>query len=807
MTETKAVSYEPNRYLWGFYNISVDQARHTWTVMPLRQAATHWNTLKWLEQGPCTNCVKILGIEDSGFGYKDVDVQITHPFGSMNLTGFDVRGVAIFNGSVHFPEDDLYVSDRDLGDGDIIGEDGYTGLYAGWTAGAGPSGLQGYVKGKFATPTVPSSDVNGFMRFVSTDPANTRNAFYAGDSITVTYGIYMPTTQFVFGYAVDACWVPPTTKPVTDPMVDFPPEANCPEPWRIVTNEAPESQLTIYGGSVDMLIDVYDWQGKASYQPPTIECPDLFAGTVSAFWVADGPDYAEYKATITNELLLAVEGYYRCLIKVVDNANSSSPPEVPLIAYDVMDIYVWSDNGWVKTIGSPNSDIGYSVDTDSHGNIYIAGVFSADSLNPMDFDPGYGTDYHVSNGAADAFVAKFNSSGTFVWARTWGGSSDDIACGVDASESYVRVAGFFHGTVDFDPSSGVDTHMSNGDEDCFVSTFDPDGPFLWVTCFGGADAEQAVAVSMDSASEYYVSGLFYGTADFDPGPGVDEHTAGPWTPNAFLSKYTWNGVYQWTRTWGGSSTGTTLAIGLSLDALGNPYVCGYYRDTVDFDAGYSTDEHTSNGGFDIYLSYFESDGDFTWARTWGGPLDDYAQDVVSDADNEAFIAGGFQNTVDFDPGSGVDNHVSAGGTDAFLCRLSSAGDYVWGLSWGGTQWDEASSVAVAWNHQSVFVTGEFCDTVDFDPGPDALIQSSTGGRDAFLSFFKFDSTLIWAVTVGGPGGDDFGNGVACSPQDHAFVIGSFEGTSDFDPVGSGGSATSNGNYDVFLDKILYTGGW
>ena len=79
-----------------------------------------------------------------------------------------------------------------------------TTLYNPATAGSGPDGLQGYIQGKFASLELPDSTLNGYIRFISDDPANTRNAFYAGDSVTETYDIDMPDGPFVFGYAIDS---------------------------------------------------------------------------------------------------------------------------------------------------------------------------------------------------------------------------------------------------------------------------------------------------------------------------------------------------------------------------------------------------------------------------------------------------------------------------------------------------------------------------------------------------------------------------------------------------------------------------
>lgn len=333
---TRTTSFESVHSLWAYYQIAFDPERDSFEMIPVRHVSDHFNVLKFLEKSPCTNCVTIMSWADSGQGTKLIDVRITHPFTNKNLTGFDVRGIAMFAGSHSFPKAELTTPNRAKGDGELVNADGYTTLYNGMTAGSGPDGLQGYQKGKYTPPSAPNAKLNGYRRHISSGMTNTRNAFYAGDAIIVTYELDMPDNQFIFGYAVDACWVPPKVKPVTNPMTDFPPEANCPEPWKIVVNQTPIGQgLTDEGGETILTIDVYDYQGKTSYFPPVVECPELFAGTSNAVWKEDGTGFTRYQTTIKNEKL-APQGEYKCLVKVEDTANLDSPDYLDLTAYQII---------------------------------------------------------------------------------------------------------------------------------------------------------------------------------------------------------------------------------------------------------------------------------------------------------------------------------------------------------------------------------------------------------------------------------------------------------------------------------------
>lgn len=327
---------EAGHYLWAYYQIYFDPETNTVEIAPYRQVADHWNVLKFLEKGPCFNCVSILGIADTGNGTKNFDVQVSHPFTTANLTGFDVRGIAMFAGSKGFPVSGLSTPDRYAGDGALVNADGFTTLYNGTTAGMGPGGFQGYFKGKYTPAQIPNALLNGYKRHISPGMTNTRNMFYANTSVIATYELDMPDTAFIFGYAVDASWAPATTKPVINPGSDFPPEANCEEPWKVdVTIENIDQGLTDEGGQAKLIIDVYDHQGKTSFFPPVIECPELFDGTVNGIWTADGADYTRFEATVENVKLAAIDDYM-CLISVTDTEDATAPEWLDLKGYQIV---------------------------------------------------------------------------------------------------------------------------------------------------------------------------------------------------------------------------------------------------------------------------------------------------------------------------------------------------------------------------------------------------------------------------------------------------------------------------------------
>jgi len=328
-----------DRYIWTAGVIRLSDNLSDCEVIPLRNSTDHWNILKFLEQGPCTACFSIKSVTPTPKGTLQVEVEIIHPFSTMNLTGFDVRGILMTQGTRNFPLAGLTMAARPF-ELELVNADGYTTLYNPTTAGSGPGGLQGYIQGRLAGFPWPNTTLNGFKRHVTDNEWNTRNAFYPSTVNTQIYEVHKPPGSFLIGYAVDASWVKASVDTVIDPMTDFPPEANCPEPWKIEVKETPTGfGLTSDGGETVLTIDVYDYQGKFSHYIPQLECPELFNGQLFASYKSPGDGYASFEVTVTNAKL-APDGIYKCLISVEDLDNENKPDYMNLTAYKVQELGV-----------------------------------------------------------------------------------------------------------------------------------------------------------------------------------------------------------------------------------------------------------------------------------------------------------------------------------------------------------------------------------------------------------------------------------------------------------------------------------
>jgi hypothetical protein len=781
-------AFRSNRHVWGLWEINISADHQSAEIVPARMGEMHLNVVRMLEVSPCKNCLTIENIHPAGANELEADLRLQHPYpGLLKYTGFDVRGIFIAQTDFTFP-----VSDRKIAWGDgvprMLNPDGYTSLFNPTEYPPTTPAALGYIAGKKATGGDLTATLNPFLAYRRDAE---RRMFEAGGSETRTVRLHVPAGPIHFGYAIDACWefVP---HEIVDPLVDFPPDANCLEAYKI-NIDIPAHLSSNLGSQAAVNVEVFDHQGLDTISSVTIEAPDLFTGEIAlAYSTQTGDESWLFIGTITNETG-GGDGFYPLLAKAVDTESDQNLGEID--AWQVSTVEVSTQfvgDGWARTWGGSYEDSGDKIDVDGSGNVYVTGNFH----DTVDFDPDpTAEDLHSSNGDCDVFLSKFDSSGTFVWARTWGGSDEDSSymVAVDGSGN-VYVIGWFQGTVDFNPDpTAEDLHSSNGDYDFFLSKFDPSGTFVWACTWGGSEGgddslESGSGVAVDGLGNVYVAGYFVGIVDFDPGPGVDLHSSDFF--DIFLSKFDSSGTFMWARTWGGSDP--DLGSDVAVDGSGDVYVTGWFWGPTDFDPGTGVDLHSSNGDYDIFLSKFDSSGTFVWSRTWGETYNDKGLGVAVDGSENVYVTGYFI------PPSYHDN--------VFLSKSDSLGTFMWARTWG---WGEGYDVAVD-GSGNVYVIGMFRGLpADFDPDPiEVDLHSSNGAYDIFLSKFDSSGDYQWARTWGGID-IDYGRGVAVDGSGNVFVTGGFRGTSvDFnpDPIAED-LHSSNGDADAFLVKFKPDGYW
>jgi len=326
--------------------------------------------------------------------------------------------------------------------------------------------------------------------------------------------------------------------------------------------------------------------------------------------------------------------------------------------------------------------------------------------------------------------------------------------------------------------------------------------FVWAKQLSASteDAAWPRGVAVDANGHVYTVGRFHGSVDFDPGPGTFNLAAvDSW--DVFISKLDSAGNFVWAKRLGGSLVES--ASGVAVDASGNVYTVGVFEETADFDPGPGRFPLTSLGQSDVFISNLDGDGNFVWAKQFGGLESVGASHLALDADGNIYTVGSFENTADFDPGPGFFLLTPLGSWDAFISKLDSAGNFVWARQLGGTGLSSASCVAVD-PGGDIYTVGRFQQRIDLDPGPGYFVLVSGGIDDIFISKLDSEGDFVWAKQMGG-WSQETPSAVALDPGGNIYTVGVFEGTADFDPGPGTFNLTPQGRQDVFISK-LHTAG-
>lgn len=304
-----------------------------------------------------------------------------------------------------------------------------------------------------------------------------------------------------------------------------------------------------------------------------------------------------------------------------------------------------------------------------------------------------------------------------------------------------------------------------------AATSRPEGRLLWVSSFGGSASDRGTAIVAAPDGSVYLAGHFTGPTDFGGSSIVPQGG-----PDGFVVKLSPSGATQWVRTFGG--TGPDFVRGAACDRAGNLIAVGSFQGSIRF----GNEITTSQGNADAFVVKFAPDGRTVWARTFGGPDEDLALGVATDASGSVLLTGHMSSTVDFGGGP----LTSAGSWDLFVVKLASDGSHAWSRRFGGANSDDDGfAIAADPGTSDVLVTGRVYDPVNFGGG----LLGKTGKDQAFLLRLSYSGAYRWAHRLGPDGAYSQGQGVAVAANGDVVLTGEFQGS-----IETGGAPLNSPTY-------------
>lgn len=479
---------------------------------------------------------------------------------------------------------------------------------------------------------------------------------------------------------------------------------------------------------------------------------------------------------------------------------------------------------WVHDIGvNTGYDQGENlIYKDAH--IYIIGKFEGQNV---DFDFSSTSSFTLSsNGGFDIFVAKYDSSGNFVWAFSIGGSQDDIGRDLAIYNDQLFIIGDFESNnTDFDPSSNTANLSSHGDADIFVAKFDTAGNYINAMHMGDPYKDKGNAIDVD-ANGIYITGYFQGNnVSFSP-LGGNSITLSDYGSDLdiYIASYNHSLAGRWGFRIGKDEDDESNDIDVHN---GSVYVTGYFKgDNVDFNPGSGnnylhSEEHctsitiinititTCTTTPDIFIAKYDANtGAYQWAFDIGNNVRQFnifgykigfeRGQKIQVVNNKIYLGGVFSGTVDFDPSSGNTNLTTGGlnvcllvcfyvwPDDCFIAQYDLNGNFEWARNFGDKANvipDELYGMSVN-DSGDVAVSGIFANSILDLSTP--LTTNQNNGWDFYVTQFDKDGNFDWAFSAGGSGTSsndaDNAKGLVHDNKGSIYVTGRFfSPNAHFDP--------------------------
>ena len=458
---------------------------------------------------------------------------------------------------------------------------------------------------------------------------------------------------------------------------------------------------------------------------------------------------------------------------------------------------------WASTAGGEKNDRGYNVVAADDGNVFTMGTY----VDTIIFKNGT-NEYSLPGNEEynNTYVQKISPNGELLWAIGYTGLDVSGVTGKEitiAPNGNIVLLAFFYGTIDADP--GPNTYnltAVEGLRNYFLTVLDIFGNFIWAkNSVQVGDFDDIETIKVNTEGEIFIAGSFSNTVDFDAGDNSFLVTSAG-DADAFVLKLNSIGQFVWVKTFG--AAGLDKAPTLCLDPQSNVFISGWFVGSVDFDPGPDFRELISTDDpFNLYLLKLSSEGDFSWVTHFTQTDNVFVREITSDQSGNIYAISDLYGVVDFDPGEGVSELTSAGGSDVSIVKYSNSGNFIWARGVGGSNYEFPAGI-VTNRYGEVFCCGSFRGTADFDPGQEVFyLNSSDGWDDIFILKLSAEGNLIWAEKTGGPGN----NQERCwdiwtTDAEEIYFTGQYRDIGIFNPGSSQGEYQNNGYEDSFTVKWM-----
>ncbi|HXB42362.1 MAG TPA: T9SS type A sorting domain-containing protein [Bacteroidia bacterium] len=377
---------------------------------------------------------------------------------------------------------------------------------------------------------------------------------------------------------------------------------------------------------------------------------------------------------------------------LVNNNTSGNTCDIFIVKYDANGNVIWA-----KSAGGTSADDCYSICTDASCNFFITGSFES-----LTCTFGGITINRSSTSVGDVFIAKYDSSGNALWAKSSTGNSYDIGSSVSTDVfGNALITGRF-GSSAISIGSYTLSNVSSNDYDVFIAKYDVSGNVMWANSAGGIYWDGGWCTGTDASGNIYLTGSYDSPSITFGSFTLTNVSVG--SRQFFLVKYNAAGNVLWAKSIGGNAHEDGWSV--TTDGLKNVFLTGGFQSPV-INIGNITLTNSDPSGhtFDMFVVKFDSSGNSLWAKSAGATgTDDVGYCVSVDNLGNVFATGSFYSpTIIF--GSDTITMIQGSNDPIFIVKYDHSGKVLCcsALTSGGDDQDGISVDAMG----NAYITGDY----------------------------------------------------------------------------------------------------
>ncbi len=459
---------------------------------------------------------------------------------------------------------------------------------------------------------------------------------------------------------------------------------------------------------------------------------------------------------------------------------------------------------WAQRYGNVKSDKATTVRADKLGNVYICGYFSTSITLGTNALP---LNYQYNQFSKEVILAKFDSTGFCLWAKSAGETFDDRALGMDVdSAGNATITGTFWQTstgLQFSGGNVITGTGFGGGDQCFIARFDPNGNYVWGKCVssdGGDD--QGYDVKTDKWGNLYATGFTSGAILHVAGAALTVNnpnsvSGGGWNfwDNAWwVAKFDPAGNPLWAHVFGRQPKDSShnkyveRDNALTVDNEGSVYLAGGF----DYNPFFTpTLTKQSLGRQDVYVIKYDSSGAFKWVQTGGSRDDDWANGISADNLGNVYVVGEHRDSLLFD--TIITKNYNK--RDVFVMKLDAkTGAGLWGARAGSQFGSERANDVFADDQCNVYVCGDINIGAKFG---DNLTTPNINSVQGFVAKINPNGKWKWVITGGGTDSNDRCNSIIKGIDNNLYTCGYFRSPTIYGGI----PLTSVGSSDAFYARM------